>query len=277
MPQRSPRRATRFAVLSAATVAGANGSFGGLRREINWDGVPDARSDPNPFPADFFNTTSPRGAVFSHRDRFSRQRQRGHRIADPVRIPERLPGVQPAAPVHRSQQQRDRRELLRAGHDDRSDHHRVRIDFRGRRGRGKHTPPLLRRQQRADPLAQRARHRQPGPEFSRRYGHGRQHLPSAHHVGYEYHRLQRRARRRRGRCGRDGRLPVCGAGGAHRSDPRAVRDCALRARRVGRAGCDAQAPRALGGPAETATRGPPAQVRTPCAARARRAPCTCRR
>jgi len=47
------------------SVGGANGSFGGLRREINWDGVPDASSDPNPLPANFFNVNSPRGAVFS--------------------------------------------------------------------------------------------------------------------------------------------------------------------------------------------------------------------
>src|SRR5690349_1486597 len=51
--------------LGGGTTAGANGSFGGLRREINWDGVPDAKSAPNNLPADFFNTTSPRGAVFS--------------------------------------------------------------------------------------------------------------------------------------------------------------------------------------------------------------------
>jgi hypothetical protein len=50
--------------LGGGTVPGANGSFGGLRREINWDGVPDAKSAPNPLPGDFFNTTSPRGAVF---------------------------------------------------------------------------------------------------------------------------------------------------------------------------------------------------------------------
>jgi hypothetical protein len=35
------------------------------RREINWDGTPDALSAPNALPRDFFNTTSPRGAVFS--------------------------------------------------------------------------------------------------------------------------------------------------------------------------------------------------------------------
>lgn len=61
----TPTRDAFRTAVGGGTVAGANGSFGGLRREINWDGVPAARSDPNPFPADFFNTTSPRGAVFS--------------------------------------------------------------------------------------------------------------------------------------------------------------------------------------------------------------------
>jgi len=51
--------------VGGGTVAGANGLFGGVRREINWDGVPDLFSAPNNMPANFFNVNSPRGAVFS--------------------------------------------------------------------------------------------------------------------------------------------------------------------------------------------------------------------
>ena len=35
------------------------------RREINWDGVPNGSASPNPLPANFFNSNSPRGVVFS--------------------------------------------------------------------------------------------------------------------------------------------------------------------------------------------------------------------
>jgi hypothetical protein len=51
--------------IGGGNTQGLNGSFGGVRREINWDGTPVDKSEPNFLPPDFFNTTSPRGAVFS--------------------------------------------------------------------------------------------------------------------------------------------------------------------------------------------------------------------
>ena len=61
----APTRDGFRVAVGGGAVAGANGSFGGLRREINWDGVPDALSDPNGLPANFFNVNSPRGVVLS--------------------------------------------------------------------------------------------------------------------------------------------------------------------------------------------------------------------
>jgi hypothetical protein len=51
-----------------ADLGGANNGVGGTfqtgRREINWDGVPDASAAPNNMEPDFFNVNSPRGVVF---------------------------------------------------------------------------------------------------------------------------------------------------------------------------------------------------------------------
>ncbi len=51
--------------LGGALNAPNTGPFVNGRREINWDGVPDAVADPNAFPGTFFNDISKRGAVLT--------------------------------------------------------------------------------------------------------------------------------------------------------------------------------------------------------------------
>jgi hypothetical protein len=52
-----------------ADLGGANNGVGGSfingRREVNWDGVPDASSEPNNLATNFFNSNSPRGLMFN--------------------------------------------------------------------------------------------------------------------------------------------------------------------------------------------------------------------
>jgi len=50
----TPTRDAFRAAIGGGTTAGANGSFGDLRREINWDGVPDDKAAPAFLPTDLF-------------------------------------------------------------------------------------------------------------------------------------------------------------------------------------------------------------------------------
>lgn len=50
--------------IGGGLVPDANDSYGGLRREINWDFVPASSAAPNNIAADYFNTTNARGVVF---------------------------------------------------------------------------------------------------------------------------------------------------------------------------------------------------------------------
>jgi hypothetical protein len=54
-----------FRAALGALNANQSGSFVTGRREINWDGVPNALAAPNNLPANFFNVNSPRGVLFS--------------------------------------------------------------------------------------------------------------------------------------------------------------------------------------------------------------------
>ncbi len=69
--------------LGGGTTPGGGGSFGGLRREINWDGAPDARSRPNAMPADQFFA---RGVLFAGADSFAMSAKVGNPTGTAVRF-----------------------------------------------------------------------------------------------------------------------------------------------------------------------------------------------
>lgn len=58
----TPTRDAFRTAVGGGSVAGPGGSFGGLRREINWDGVPNSSADPNKLAGDAF---AARGALLS--------------------------------------------------------------------------------------------------------------------------------------------------------------------------------------------------------------------
>ncbi len=131
----TPTRDAFRTAVGGGTTAGANGSFGGARREINWDGVPDAFADSNSLPANFFNANSPRGVVFSTPGTgFLVSANAGG--ATPTLFG--FPNDFQAFTAHRGQQQRDRCFVLRPGDDDPRDDERVCRGLHGRRNRGDH-------------------------------------------------------------------------------------------------------------------------------------------
>ncbi|MEJ3743714.1 hypothetical protein WEI85_41985 [Actinomycetes bacterium KLBMP 9797] len=75
------------ALLGDPNNGSALGSQPAGRREINWDGTPDAQSSPNQLPRDFFNTTVPRGVVFSNaNNRFQVSADSANPTTTPVRF-----------------------------------------------------------------------------------------------------------------------------------------------------------------------------------------------
>ncbi len=132
-PDAAAITATRDAFRSTVgggSIAAANGSFGGLRREINWDGVPAGLTDPNLLPADFFNVTSPRGVVFgTPGSGFLVSANAGGVSPTLFGFPGDFPDVQRAKAVYRGEQQHHRYQVLCAGDDARRHDQRVRRDL----------------------------------------------------------------------------------------------------------------------------------------------------
>src|SRR6266496_1044470 len=75
---------------------GVGGTFDTGRREINWDGVPDAFSAPNLLPANFFNSNSPRGVVFFT---LGTGFQVSANLVNPTNTPVRFGNINPVYPA----------------------------------------------------------------------------------------------------------------------------------------------------------------------------------
>ena len=92
----TPTRDAFRTAVGGGSVAGAAGDFGGVRREINWDGVPAGFSDPTLLPNNFFNVNSPRGGSVQWTGGHGclRQCQCGRCHSAIIRLSQRLSGLQ---------------------------------------------------------------------------------------------------------------------------------------------------------------------------------------
>jgi hypothetical protein len=87
---------TGFRTALGTLNANVAGSFGSGRREINWDGIPDAFAAPNNLPANFFNANSPRGVVFATPGTGF---QVSANVANPTSTPNEFGNIDPSYPI----------------------------------------------------------------------------------------------------------------------------------------------------------------------------------
>jgi hypothetical protein len=165
----TPTRDAFRTAVGGGTTAGANGSFGGLRREINWDGVPDTLADPNLLPGTSSMPTHPAERCSARRGQVSWSaptlagrsgRSSGSRTTSRTFT---------ATAVYGGRQQHYRRDVLCPGDGDRCHDERFRCDLRRCRSGRSDQNGVLRSEQFADFFARRPGRGQPGFElFGRR-------------------------------------------------------------------------------------------------------------